>query len=98
VSLPGSRRDHPAITGCLKELQEESNQSLDMARHINEQAGQYAKYAQDRLATSQRLCQESHRKSTVSIGGAAWLLSITMSLAVMAIIGTWAVLATALAL
>jgi hypothetical protein len=84
-----TRQNLPAITGCLKEIREKSNQSLETARHINEQAGQYMKCAQDRLTTSERLCRESLSKIENFNWGAAWLLSITTSFAVMAIIGSW---------
>ncbi len=84
-----ARQNLPAVTGCLKEIQEKSKQSLETARHINEQAGQNMKYAQDRLATSERLCRESLAKIENFNWGAAWLLSITTSLAILAMIGSW---------
>ena len=81
------RQNLPALASCLNEIQETSARSLKEAEHIHKDAARVEQCAKERLAASEKRCNESLDKLEQLNWSGAWTVCILSSIAIMVIVG-----------
>ena len=82
-----AKQNLPAITNCLREIEDKAERSLKIAERIYDHAENCEQYTKDRLATSERLCKESFDNLQTFNWCGAWVVSILCSIAVTVVAG-----------